>query len=77
MTIRVRVENLEPEGGKSIVVSSLEPPRDDRSGRRTTTSWRSLAPQSSAEFYVHLLKDLHVEEEHPEHHVPREKRAAG
>lgn len=65
MTIRVTVTNQEPEGGKSIEVSTLEPLRDDKSSAFRKTSWATLPPQRSADFYVHLLKDLHVEEQHP------------
>jgi len=64
MTIRVRVENLEADAGRHVRIREVN---IEKTGRRSNGAWEDIPPGSSREFHIHLLKDLEVSEQHPEH----------
>ena len=60
MTIRVTIANEEPSGSRTLLVTTVCFNKG-RAGARDIQH-QQLAPGQKAEFYVHALKDLRVEE---------------
>jgi hypothetical protein len=65
MTICVQVTNSESPGGRNMKVREISIEKDG--GRKVPGPWVELSPGESRSFYIHLLKDIEVSEQHPEH----------
>lgn len=60
MTIRLRIENEETSAGRTLLVTTLAYEKG-KHGERVMQQ-QHISPGKSAEFHIHLLTDLHIEE---------------
>lgn len=60
MTIRLTIKNEEMTGSRTLLVSTLAYEKG-KHGERVMQQ-QHIQPGQSAEFHIHLLHDLHVEE---------------